>query len=293
MENTNKDQKGFASALRAKLGIARNFGRELWKEHEFWVNTLAVKGGASAVIVAGAVGVSFVIGLPFIAAAAGIAACGGLIGVGVWGIGAGTRRAYRQLRDVYAKARGKPLPERPVKLPRKPLVERLKERPGFKKFLETAPVQKFLSSPAWKLTKKMIPQRDTVLGGLAVGGSVLSLAIGATALVTQIIVLPVVAVGSLLTFATVAAASYTVSGVSGLFFSVVGLKHQHKRKRAEAAAREVTKAQASATPAPTAPEAASPAAPPAAADFNGTASPPAPKASEEKTPNPPAKGPAP
>jgi len=77
---------------RARAGFARRcrtckkFAGELMREHEFWVRALAVKGGASAIVIAGVMALSYVIAAPFMLAAMGIAerSDSGLV-VGAWG----------------------------------------------------------------------------------------------------------------------------------------------------------------------------------------------------------------
>lgn len=256
---------------RTRAGLARRarttgkFAKELMHEHEFWVHALAVKGGASAALVAGVLAVSYLVAAPFMIAAAGIAAAGAVIGLGVYGMVAGSVRSWYRLRKIYAKATGKPLPQKPEKTGPN-WVERQCARPGVKKVLETPVVKGFLNSRAWKMTKKFtLGQQDNVLGGLAVGGAALSLALGAVALATQILVLPVIALGGLLTVAAVTATSYVISGVSGLYFGIVGIKHMRAKKRAKAAAAAAAAAQEAAAQEAAAPEAAEPDAAPDAA----------------------------
>jgi len=222
---------------KASAQMTWRFTKELFHEHEFWVHTLAVKGGLSAIAVTGILGISYVVAMPFMVAAAGIAACGAVIGLSAYGMAAGAARGWYRLQKVYAKATGKPMPKRPVR-EGKTWWQRQCERAFVQKILRSKPVEAFKRSRAWRLTKKYTDgQQDNVLGSLAVGGAVLSLALGATALATQLAVLPVVAVGSLVTFATVMAASYIVSGISGLYFGITGIRHMKKEKQAKAAAR--------------------------------------------------------
>jgi hypothetical protein len=212
------------------------FGKELMHEHEFWVHTLAVKGGVSAIAVAGVLGISYVVALPFMLAATGIAVCGAMVGLGVYGMVAGSARSWYRLRKMYANATGKPMPKRPVRTG-KSWLQRQCERPKIKKILESKPVKWLRESRAWKLAQKFTQgQQDNLLGGLAVGGAALSLAVGVTAVATQLAVLPVIAVGGLLTFATVMGASYVISGISGLYFGITGVRHMREKKKAKAAA---------------------------------------------------------
>lgn len=255
-----RTRSGIAS--RARFG--KNFTRELLHEHEFWVHALAVKGGASAIVVSAALAVSYVVAAPFMLAAAGIAVCGAAVGLGIYGITAGSMRSWYRLRKIYSNVTGKPLPPKPdVQGPN--WLQRQCEKPSIKKLLETKPVKAVLGSRVWKMSRKLaVGQQDNLLGGLAVGGAVLSLALGAATLATQILVLPVVAVGGLVVGGAVLATSYLVSGVSGLYFGIVGIRHMREKKRAKAAAAAAAAAQAqnAAEPLPE-PEAATPVAAPA------------------------------
>lgn len=240
----------FSRRMRTSL----RFGVELMREHEFWVHALAVKGGASAIVIAAVVGLSYVIAAPFMLAATGIAACGALIGLGVYGVAAGSVRSWMRLRKIHAQVTGKPLP--PPRSDDKPgWLARQKARPAVQRLLKTPAVQALFKSRAWKITKKYTEgQQDNVLGGIAVGGAAVSLVLGAVALATQILVLPVVALGGLVTVAAVTAVTYVVSGISGLYFGITGIRHMKKKKREKLAAQAAPPEQ-SALPAP---EAASP-----------------------------------
>lgn len=228
---------------RRRLVITKNFAKELFADHGFWVEALAVKGGASAILAAGIVTASYLIAMPFLAAATGIAACMGLVALGVYGIGAGSVKAWESLKDVYARATGKAPKER-VYVERKDLLQRLHDSKAVKKILHHPLSRKFFESRAWQLTEKFSQKReDSILGGIAVGGAALTLTLGAIALTSQLLVLPVVAAGTLLTFATVTAATSIASGCSGLYFSITGLRDRAAHKREMLAAQAALAAQ--------------------------------------------------
>lgn len=243
------------SGIARRARVCKKFAGELMREHEFWVHALAVKGGASAIVVSAVLAVSYVVAAPFMLAAAGIAACGAVVGLGIYGITAGSMRSWYRLRKIYSNVTGKPLPPKPdAQGPN--WVQRQCERPRIKKLLETKAVKGFLNTRVWKMSRKIaVGQQDNLLGGLAVGGAVLSLALGAAALATQILVLPVVAVGGLVVGGAVLATSYVVSGISGLYFGIIGIRHMREKKRAKAAAMAAAQAQNAAEPLPE-PEAA-------------------------------------
>lgn len=275
------DAPAAGGGLARRWRMTKAFAKELMHEHEFWVHALAVKGGASAIVIASVLAVSYVVAAPFMLAAAGIAACGAVVGLGAYGIVAGGARSWYRLRKIYANVTGKPLPPKPAdKGPN--WWQRQCEKPAVRKVLETPVVKGFLNSRAWKMTQKLTTgQQDNVLGGIAVGGAAISLVLGAAALATQILVLPVVALGGLITVAAVTATSYLVSGISGLYFGITGIRHMREKKRAKAAALAAAEAQQAAEEPPAATPQATPetgaaratitATPPANDGFNAAA----------------------
>lgn len=200
-----------------------SFSRELWNDHEFWIRALAVKGGASAIVVAGVVGISYVVALPFFVAALGIALCGGLISLGLYGVLLGTTSAWEKLRDAYYKTFFG-IPPKEKAAPAKPLHQQLVEHPRFQKWKQSKAMQKILGSRAWKFTTAVTQkQQDLFLTGLAGTGSIFWGVFSAVTLITQIVVLPVVAIGSLLTFGTVLAVGGLLSGAYGVYLSIDSL----------------------------------------------------------------------
>lgn len=193
----------------------RGVFKEIWDDHKFWLNTIAVKGWASAIVVTGVVGISSVIALPFLAAAAGIALCGGLIALGLYGVGTGAATAWGKLKEAYYKGTGQPVPETHKQDDGPTLLQKLQGKPWAQKIAHHKMTEKLLNSRVWKTTEKLT-KNEAVLGGFAIGGSFASMAIGVTLLATQLLVLPVIALTSLLTFTVVMAVSSTVSGVIGL-----------------------------------------------------------------------------
>ncbi len=216
------------NSTKRKAAITWAFTKELFNDHTFWVKALAVKGGASAIIVTGLVGISAVISMPLLVAATGITLSVGLIGVGLYGMAAGGVKAWEGLQDVYARTMGR-APKEHVYKERDDLLKRLGETRLFQRIKHHTIAKKIAHSHAWRTTMKFTRNReDTVLGGIAVGGAALSLVVGAVAL-------PFVAVGSLLTVATVFTVSSVISGMTGLYFSITGLREESKLKREHAA----------------------------------------------------------
>ena len=228
---TSDAQAPILSFRQNPLKFSWKFCKEIFNEHEFWLNTIAVRGGTSAIVAGLAVALGFTVGFPLALTAAIIAGVGIVGSLALYGVAAGGLQAWQGLKRAYHKACG--LPEKqlpPVCV--KTLQERLAEKPWVKKCVESKLGQKIKHSRAWNLAKK-ITHEDNLVGGLAVGGSILALAIGIPLLITQIAVLPVVAAGTVLTWGMVMAVSSISSGVTGMYFSVVGLKHRMHRKREE------------------------------------------------------------
>lgn len=196
-----------------------NFAREIWDDHDFWIKALAVKGGAGAIVIAAVVAIGHLVALPFLVAAVGIAFCVGLIAVGLYGIFLGALTIWDKLVEIYyAAVLRKPRHKKSAR--KKLLSQRLAESPRIKALLAKPLPQKFLKSRAWKAARRITKkQEDIFLASLAMKGSILSTLIGASLIVTQILVLPVIAVGSVLTFTTLLAVSTVASGVYGIYLS--------------------------------------------------------------------------
>ncbi len=202
-----------------KGGLLKNLGRELSQDHQFWVNTLAVKGGASAVFAAGAIGLSYAITLPFLLGAGAIVLCAGAIGVGIYGAAAGAHIALGKIKGAWWRAKhpGKEMPPEKLKPP-KSFAEWLSEKPLMQKLAQTAPIRKITEGRAWKVTKKITRSwEEKILSGLAFGGSVATLLTGAWVLATQIVLLPVIALGTAVAWAAVTGLGALASGGMGLY----------------------------------------------------------------------------
>lgn len=249
-ENTQKTNAvSVAASPSAPVGFwqkTRGVFKELWDDHKFWLNTIAIKGWASAVVVTGVVGISSVLALPFLAAATGIALCGGLIALGLYGVATGASTAWGKLKEAYYKGTGQPVPETHKGEEGPTLLQKLQGKPWAQKIAHHKATEKLLNSRVWKTTEKLT-KNEAVLGGFAVGGSFASMAIGVTLLATQLLVLPVIALTSLLTFTVVMAVSSTVSGVIGLCIGT-GDFVRSLRKKKDNDALTVKKTEETATP---------------------------------------------
>lgn len=200
-----------------------NFAREIWNDHDFWIKALAVKGGAGAIVIAGIMAIAHLVALPFLVAAVGIALCVGVVAVGLYSVFLSALTIWNKLVEVYYRTFLNKSFKR-ENTPRKLLSRRLAESPFMKALLEKALVQKLLKSSAWEATRRITKrQEDIFLAGLAMKGSIVSTIVGVSLIVTQILVLPVIAVGSLLTFTTLLAVSTIASGAYGIYLSTRGL----------------------------------------------------------------------
>lgn len=227
----------------------KTYAVEIFNEHDLWVEALAVKGGASALVAAGIVGLSYVVALPFMLAAMTVAGCGALIGLGVYGVAAGGARAWDSLRSTIARIRGV---EPPAHLAgqKRNIFQRLQETAPMVKLRGSAPAKRLMSTRAWKVTEKFMRKREEgILGSLALGGALATLGLGTALLVTQVLVLPIVAIGVTATFVAVEALTMIASGAYGLH-----LCYDHFKKRKTDGTGKTEKEETPAVPAPPAPE---------------------------------------
>jgi hypothetical protein len=224
MDNQETTQPETAAAAPAKNIWRRlwSFSKEVWDDHDFWIRALAVKGAASAVVVAGIIGISYVAHLPFIAAVGGVSLCAGFIGVGLYGVMLGAAGAKTKLSAIWRKTvLNKP--------PKEKKPSRLLKSARFKKFLARPLIQKFLNSRPWKAVRAMTKKPQTVfLAGLAGTGSIFWGTVSAIALAA---VLPALTMASLFTFGTLLAVGGLMSGGYGIYLSVQSLVKSARAKK--------------------------------------------------------------
>lgn len=205
------------------------FSKELWNDHQFWINAYAIRGGAAAIVAGAAVTVTFAYTFPFLVTAGIILLCGATAAMGVVGILAGASKAWDKLKEAWCKACGKEPPP-PHEEKKKTLLDRLKEKPFMQKIIIHPWSEKFRSTRTWSTMQKIAKKQDALLGGLAVGGSVAYTAVGVWLLAVQLIALPVIAIPTLLTVAILGSASYIASGSVGIWVSISGMiKHQKEK----------------------------------------------------------------
>lgn len=213
----------------AKRGIkaAWQVVKDLWDEHDFWVNAGALRAGVWAIPGIVFVAVTYAVTLPFAAAALIVAGCGALIGLGIYGAAHGGIAVRKHLDAAWRRVTGKPPREEDKNAkPRRDVLQAARSHPLVKKFTALKPVQDFKKSRIFKKTLEYTTrQRRGMMNGLALGGSLASIGMGISLLITQVMVGWIVAIG-----VAVAGAIYmTTHGVIDHF------KHLKKRRASEAA----------------------------------------------------------
>lgn len=192
----------------------KSFARELWHDQDLWIRAIAAKGGAGIILATGVIGITHVVALPFFLAAAGLALCGGFIGVGLFGMAYGAKTVWDKLKELYCKTILGREPEKKADAPP------LHERSFAQKIMRHPWARKLADSRAWKTTQALTQkQQDLLLAGFAGTGSLLWGTISAVTLVTQLLILPVVAIGGLLTVGTAVAVGGLASSVYGVFLA--------------------------------------------------------------------------
>jgi hypothetical protein len=237
------------------------FSKELWNDHQFWVNAVAVKGGAAALLGGAVVAISFAFTYPFIITAGIILLCGTTMTLGGIGIIAGCSRLWETLKDTWYKTTGKEPPPAPAEK-KKTLLERLRDKPSVQKILNDPLARKFFASPTWQALEKIKGKQEKLLNSLAIGGSVAYTGLGIWILAAQIVALPVVALPMLVTAAAVAGASYAISGSVGLWISLTNLFDKRREKKASAETGEAPQAEAKSPSVPQVPPQQEPLLPP-------------------------------
>lgn len=210
---------------------AWNFAKAVWNDHDFWLRALAVKGAASAIAVAGAIGITHAVTWPLIPAVAAVSACTGLIGFGVYGVVIGGAYAYDKLREIYAHSfKGKEPAKREPALRR--LYKRLRGSKLVNSLLKRPLMQKFLASRSGQFMRRQLrTEHNVFLASFAGAGSALWGAVGAIGLAA---VLPALAIGTIFTFSTLVAAGSVMSGCYGIYLSAQSLTRHIRTRRAAA-----------------------------------------------------------
>lgn len=208
------------------------FTNELSRDYTFWLHFMAVRGGASVVVGASIFAVTYALTLPIALAATIIAGVTLAAGTATVALVAGGRFVVGRIRQAYdvlnhgapAVSTASPHP------PRSPR--------GIYKGLEwlsqTKAVQAVGRSRQWQMADHFVRrQKQWMLGGAAYGGAAMSAGVGGWYLATQIAVLPLIAVGSAISFATVAALGGVISGGVGIYFATKSLLRWSREEKKE------------------------------------------------------------
>lgn len=212
-----------------------SFTQAAWNDHDLLIRAVAVKGGIGAIAAAITVGVSFAITLPFTWSALALAGCGLLIGLGIGGIALGAGFCWKRGRNLYREhIQGLP----PIDESADPAAAAphatLADQPAIKKWLDKPLMKKFLASRTWKKTKDLTrKQEEFFMASLAGGGSVIWGIASVAILVTQIAILPVVALGGILTVTTAVAIGSLLSAGYGVYLSAQKFIQRHRKAKEE------------------------------------------------------------
>ncbi len=232
------------------------FMNELSRDHTFWLHMMAVRSGAAMTVLSCAGAIAYAMTLPFSLAATVITGAALLGGAATVAIIAGTRTILGRMRAAYdSMVKGETAnPSVPP-----PPVPAASDRPFYRfvnKIGESKIVKAAGETQIWKVSARFInEQKRWMLGGTALSGAALTTGMSAWVLAAQVAVVPVVAVGSAISFVALWAAVGVISGCMGLYFGTKSLLRWGRVIRAEKeAARGVDAAlqpapDASATPA--------------------------------------------
>lgn len=232
--------KSAASTLsrpRTAFRTIYTFMNELSRDHTFWLHMMAVRSGAAMTVLAAAGTIAYAVTLPFALAATVVV--GVVVGVTVVGVGivAGTQHILRNMRRAYDAMKNGETADPSVPPPPPPPAS---DRPFYRvvnKVGEWPVIKAVGKTRQWKMTEDFIrDQKKWMLGGTALGGAAVTAGTSAWVLAAQVAVLPVVALGSAVSFVALMAAAGVISGCAGLYFGTKSLIRWHKVSKAEKAA---------------------------------------------------------
>lgn len=236
-------RRWFKSALasmrtpRQAFNTIYTFMNELSRDHTFWLHMMAVRSGAAmtALTVAGAC--AYAMTLPFMLAATVITGAAVLAGVATVGIVAGTRFILGRMRAAYDSMKNGETANPSVPAPPVPAASARPFYNTLDKIAKMKAVKAVGQTRIWQVTERFIrEQKKWMLGGTALSGAALTTGMSAWVLAAQIAVLPVVAIGSAVSFVALWAVAGVISGCAGLYFGTKSLIRWHRVARAEKAA---------------------------------------------------------
>lgn len=175
--------------------------------------------------------------LPFTLAATVIVGVAVLAGAATVGIVAGTRFILGRMRAAYDSMKNGETANPSVPAPPVPAAS---DRPFYRTLNKIGEFKVFKAigkTRIWATTERFIrEQKKWMLGGTALSGAALTTGMSAWVLAAQLAVLPVVAIGSAVSFVALWAVAGVVSGCAGLYFGSKSLIRWHRVSRAEKAA---------------------------------------------------------
>lgn len=230
-------RRNFSSPKAAWRGF-NAFTDELSRDYTFWLHFMAVRGGMSVMATSVALGLAYAATLPVALAATVVAGLVVAGGAAVIMMGAGFRYVVARGRAAY-DALHHGAPSAAPKSPPPPASTRRIYR-TLEKIGRTEIIRKIGASREWRIADQFVRRRKPwLLGAGAYGGATVSTGVGLWVLAGQILVLPVVAIGSAITFVTVAAATGVISGMAGFYFATKAFlrwRREEKNSRATAPA---------------------------------------------------------
>jgi len=232
--------KSLASSMRTPrqaFNTIYTFMNELSRDHTFWLHMMAVRSGAAMTVLTVAGACAYAMTLPFTLAATVIVGVAVLAGAATVGIVAGTRFILGRMRAAYDSMKNGETANPSVPAPPVPAAS---DRPFYRtinKIAELKIIKTIGQTRIWATTERFIrEQKKWMLGGTALSGAALTTGMSAWVLAAQLAVLPVVAIGSAVSFVALWAVAGVVSGCAGLYFGSKSLIRWHRVTRAEKAA---------------------------------------------------------
>lgn len=239
--NDNDNETVTPPTPKSTARLIWDYSRAIVADHDFWLHFLTVKGGAAAAVLSVGVAATQAIALPFVAASFAVAGAGAIVGLGLYGMIAGTKRGAHSLRNLWRDVTGKPpIPEETEKKKQKSLAARFAETKTGKKITNSRLWQRVKNSHLAKYVRGISHTQDVLLSSLASGGSIVSIVTGGALLATQVAMVPVLAMGTAAVMTAVAATTSLALGVIGMRYSYNFLKESvrefaHKRQQAKLA----------------------------------------------------------
>lgn len=223
--------------LRFFRGV-NTFADELGKDPKLLLHIMALKGGASAIVLTAAFGIGYALTLPVALAATAVVGMTAVVALGIYGVVAGYDYSAGRVRDIIDRLRGM-APEKIAARAeaRRNLPQKVKTWPLVEKIAGMKISRKIAQSRSWAITKRFVGrQQKWMIGSMALGGVAMSTVMAAWVLTAQLVVLPVVALGQLVTVTTVWALSGIVGGALGIKVALKNIAKWGRLSREAAAA---------------------------------------------------------